>query len=219
MKRHEWSYRLFPFRSLRLEQLLGNARLGHWIQDHPEVPRLRGRSAFYQAVSREVASEAIDYLEFGVFEGRSMREWISLNANPASKFYGFDSFEGLPEAWGRTKEAGDFNVGGEFPNISDSRVEFHKGWFQESLPKFLENFVPRRLVLNLDADLHSSTIYALTKMDHLIKVGTIIIFDEFVSSLHEFRAYNDYCAAYLRDMRPIAMTDDFATQVAFMVTR
>jgi O-methyltransferase len=72
-------------------------------------------------------------------------------------------------------------------------------------------------VLHIDSDLHSSAIYVLTRMDHLIRPGTIIIFDEFASALHEFRALDDYCRAYRRNVTPLVMTSDFAAQAAFIV--
>ncbi|GGC51740.1 hypothetical protein GCM10011504_32730 [Siccirubricoccus deserti] len=50
------------------------------------------------------------------------------------------------------------------PQIDDPRVSFVKGWSQETLPGFLANFTPRsRLVVHCDSDLHSSTLYALTR--------------------------------------------------------
>lgn len=39
------------------------------------------------------------FLEFGVLDGDSIRHWAGLNANPGSRFVGFDSFEGIPAAW------------------------------------------------------------------------------------------------------------------------
>ena len=41
----------------------------------------------------------IDYLEFGVWKGDSMRVWLRLSQDSGSQSYGCDSFEVLPEAW------------------------------------------------------------------------------------------------------------------------
>ena len=53
-------------------------------------------------------------------------------------------------------------------------------------------------------------------LNSLFKTKTIIIFDEFPSSLHEFRAWNDYLSAYNRKATPIGMTNDESARVAFM---
>ena len=107
-------------------------------------------------------------------------------------------------------------VGGVIPHIEDDRVFFIKGWFQETLPKFLESFSVRsRIVIHNDSDLYSSTLYVLTMLNYLLRSKTIIIFDEFPSTLHEFRAWNDYLSAYKRRAIPIAMTND-GCSVAFI---
>lgn len=46
----------------------------------------------------------------------------------------------------------------------------------------------------------------LTRANNIIKPGTIIIFDEFYSVMHEFRALEDYCSAYMRNYSVIAAT-------------
>jgi O-methyltransferase len=50
--------------------------------------------------------------------------------------------------------------------------------------------------VNIDADLYSSTLFVLTQLHPIFKKGSILIFDEFSSVLHEFRAFEDYCVAY-----------------------
>ena len=135
------------------------------------------RDVLYKAVhDLAVKNRPMDYLEFGVFQGDSMRKWTSINTNPQSRFYGFDSFEGLPEDWASgQREKGAFTTGGEAPVIDDPRVGFVKGWFNKSLVPFLSTFEPRnQLVLHMDADLYSSTMYVLMTLDPIIRRGTEI---------------------------------------------
>ena len=89
---------------------------------------------------------------------------------------------------------GYFGTAGKPPEIPDSRITRVKGWFQQTLPKFLETFRPgSQLIINNDSDLYSSTLYTLTVLDHFLVPGTIIIFDE-------FRAYKEYTSAYMRKL-------------------
>ncbi len=62
-------------------------------------PRFGKRSQLYEWLSQSLGQVAIDYLEFGVFRGETLRAWSRLNSNPGSRLFGFDSFEGLPEDW------------------------------------------------------------------------------------------------------------------------
>jgi hypothetical protein len=145
-----------------------------------------------------------------------MLQWSSLSKHPQSRFFGFDSFSGLPEDWGRCP-ADRFDVNGQLPDVEDLRVTFIPGWFQDTLPHFLTTFRPQgRLVINNDSDLYSSTLYCLTKLDPFLVSGSILIFDEYFSALHEFRAFDDYLNAYKRTMKPIALVNDVHGRVAFL---
>lgn len=61
-----------------------------------------------------------------------------------------------------------------------------------------------------DSDLYSSTLYCLTIMNSFLRSGTIVIFDDFYDSMHQYRALTDYCSAYLRGFRVIGMTKRIA---------
>lgn len=137
----------------------------------------------------------ITYVEFGVFEGQSIRYFAQANQHPQSRFIGLDSFEGLPEGWGGM-DKGAFDVGGNLPKVDDSRVTFIKGWFQHScdvLESVLREQPVDPLVVHYDADLYSSTLFTLSQMDRF-KVPYFAIFDEFTG--HETRALYNYCQAY-----------------------
>ena len=200
---------LFPRYSRSLDLVNANARMQRWIEAIPaSVPRVPDRAAVDDYLAAHVIKgSAIDYLEFGVYRGDSMRAWTGRSPNPASRFFGFDSFEGLPEHWTGKFGAGAFDTGGQIPQIADDRVSFVKGWFQHTLPGFLDDFTPmNRLVVNNDSDLYSSSMFVLAKLDRLMVPGTILVFDEFTSPLHEFRAFEDYLSAFMRAARPLVMT-------------
>ncbi|MBI4383916.1 MAG: macrocin O-methyltransferase [Nitrospinae bacterium] len=152
------------------------------------------RDTLYRWVNESLlANVPIDYIEFGVYQGESLRKWRSINRRPESRFWGFDSFEGLPEDWGAHASEGTFDVNGIVPRIEDSRVNLVKGLFQETLPDFLCSFKRNnRMVIHLDADLYSSTLYVLIHMDRAIVPGSILIFDEFGAIDHEFAALREF---------------------------
>jgi len=56
------------------------------------------------------------YLEFGVFEGRSIRWWSEHLRQSGAQFIGFDSFEGLPADWQPGFPAGFFQDGRAAPD-------------------------------------------------------------------------------------------------------
>lgn len=201
-------------------------KLREWLSEHTEPHKIfKKRYALCDYVNTEIIKEeAVDYLEFGVYKGRSIEYWSRKNSNPGSRFYGFDTFEGLPEKWPgfvSTIEKNHFNTGGIQPNTEDKRVFYIKGLFQETLKSFIsDNKFQNRLIINMDADLYSSTLYVLTILDEIMVPGTIILFDEFSSVLSEFRALEDYTGSYLREYRLLGATNhsnDYYTHIAIEI--
>ncbi|HEY6398796.1 MAG TPA: hypothetical protein VIX82_15210, partial [Solirubrobacteraceae bacterium] len=125
--------------------------LGRWMLEHGHAPpRYRNRTELFERLGEVCGSEPVLYLEFGVAGGGSMRKWSRMLRNPRSQLHGFDSFEGLPADWILTRPAGHFGLGGEVPQFDDPRVELHKGWFSDTLPKFEWPSDWERLVANFD---------------------------------------------------------------------
>jgi O-methyltransferase len=181
-------------------------------------PSFQHRSQLYEHLNGTViGKDPIEFLEFGVFKGASIRQWLSLNQHADSRFYGFDSFEGLPERWEGSFEKGYFSTGGKFPDIEDHRVTFVKGLFQDTLGRFLMDYKPRhRLIVHIDADLYTSTLYVLATLNQIIQPGSIIIFDEFGNVNDEFRACMDYIGSFRRKLTPIGWAEGFYGVAAFV---
>jgi len=177
-------------------------------------PVFREREQLHQYVNDVVLRHCpITYLEFGVFEGESIERFSKLNTAPESRFVGFDTFTGLPEDWvefSRTVKASTFSTAGRVPQIRDDRVSFVKGLFQDTLPGFLKTYSgPEQWVIHNDSDLYSATLFVLTCGHAWMRPGTIVIFDEFCSEMHEFRAFDDYCAAYRQNFEVVGVTEGF----------
>jgi hypothetical protein len=131
-------------------------------------------------------------MEFGVFSGNT----INLIADKLSgdKVYGFDSFQGLPERWTPGAGAGHFAREG-LPQVRDN-VELVVGWFDRTLPAFLESRTQNVSFLHIDCDLYSSTQIVLTQLRRRIVPGTVIVFDEYFNypdwKRHEFLAFQEF---------------------------
>jgi hypothetical protein len=150
----------------------------------------------------------VNYLEFGVAQGQSFKWFLQQNKLGESRFYGFDTFTGLPEDYGPYKK-GHFNNQNEFPEINDSRGKFYQGLFQQTVPGFLKELNNNRNIIMLDADLYSATMYTLTSLAPYLKKGDIIFFDEFAVPTHEFKAFYEFVQSYYINLELIAAANNY----------
>ena len=177
------------------------ARFSRWCSTHPapNASKEKGRDWFYRSVIEKEALDQgpIQYLEFGVYRGDSLRSWIAGISHRNSRFVGFDTFTGLPERWRPTEPAGHFNADGITPDIKDPRCSFEVGLFQDTLPAFVARTnLTGRLVINLDADMFTSTLFVLTTLAPYLKSGDLVFFDEFSCPLDEFRAFEEFVRSF-----------------------
>lgn len=218
MNKRKLAYRLYPHPLAVLDLLNKNPVFQRYVAATFESEQqVSNRFAMYETVNGEVAGLGpIDLLEFGVSKGDSITFWANLNSNPQSRFFGFDSFEGLPETWNEQSK-GAFSTSGQLPDLHDHRVKFVKGLFQSTLREFLKTFTPSNpIILHIDSDLYSSALFVLTTLDELLIPGSVVMFDEFYDLRNEFDAWFDYSKAFYRNADGLAFTAGY-TQVALKI--
>lgn len=200
----------------KVEKAVWLARFRDWTAAHP-CPESNWRPAIYQdsADTLGLRDTPMDYLEFGVFEGRTLRWWSEINTHADTRFFGFDTYTGLPEDWDRGGlKAGAFSTGEKTPDIDDPRMTYVAGTFQETLPGFLKTYTgDHRRVFHLDADLYSSTLFVLLHIAPLLRPGDVLIFDEFHVYLDEFKALEEARQAYPFQVRTVRRSPDWAQTV------
>jgi hypothetical protein len=177
--------------------------------------RVSSREEVWAAMITKLRDQKVLYMEFGVASGESIRYWSRELKNPTSVLHGFDSFEGLPEQAGPWYK-GQFDASGRVPIIDDLRASFFKGWFDQVLPRY--HPPPHDvLVINMDADLYSSTIYVLNYLRPQIKPGTLIYFDEMNHLDHELLAFEEFTSQNTIKFRPVC-ADKTLAHVSFECT-
>lgn len=166
--------------------------------------------------SEQVSIDGV-YIEMGVCTGRTVNFIAALN--PEKIIYGFDSFEGLPEAWIREdihipKGTFAFKQNNTLPPVLHN-VRLVKGMFKDTLPKFKNTVLNDKSIafLHIDCDIYSSTKEVFEILgDHIVS-GTIIVFDEFYnypgSENHEFKAFQEFLQKSGRKAHYIAFNQYF----------
>ncbi len=157
------------------------------------------------------------YIEMGVCTGRTINFIAALN--PEKIVYGFDSFEGLPEAWVREdihipKGTFAFKQNDTLPPVLHN-VRLVKGMFGDTLPIFKETILNDKPIafLHIDCDIYSSTKEVFEILGDRIVSGTVIVFDEFYnypgSENHEFKAFHEFLQKSGKKARYIAFNQYF----------
>jgi hypothetical protein len=186
----DWYSRSFPSRLL-LPLSLPLGRQFNTIQWMLYENARMIETAFASVYNNEVRG---DYLEFGVYRGRTFATaWdASLRYQLGDmKFYAFDSFTGLPEISSK-------DVGGEFRQgqfraermqfektlrrnrVDRSRVTVIEGLFDETLKKENAEKIPikQAAVVWIDCDLYTSTVPVLDFISDILADGAVLIFDD-----------------------------------------
>jgi hypothetical protein len=156
----------------------------------------KSRDALHRAMLKQVQHKDGLHFEFGVYKGDSINRLAELA--PDVTWYGFDSFEGLPEAWTLGAKKGAFSIDGKLPPVRGN-VRLTKGFFENTLPGFVAQHPGGKLaLLHIDCDLYSATKTILENVAPMLVPGTIVIFDELINyhgwEEGEFKAFMEFTA-------------------------
>ena len=83
----------------------------------------------------------------------------------------------MPERWRPGVEKGNFALA-DLPKVR-SNAKLIKGWFNETLPPFLNQHEAPVGFLHIDSDLYSSAKTIFELLELRLKPGTVIVFDEY----------------------------------------
>jgi len=188
-------------RNMRPEELLYQPMI---LLDH--------RMMEYNFCMQNIQHEGGHYLEFGVYEGKSINYLANLNKKIT--FHGFDSFKGLPEKWfmgHKVVEEGHFAIDG-LPKVVPN-VVLHEGLFDKTIPIWKKDHKRHISFINIDCDLYKSTQTVLELLNDQIVSGTLLRFDDLLTSpispypnweQGEWKALVEWCQKYNRKVRPLA---------------
>jgi hypothetical protein len=160
------------------------------------------RKAIYFSSKKDMYDHVVQNLqgsaglctEFGVYKAATLNYFA--NKLPNRTWHGFDSFEGLPEAWsGSGQSKGAFSLGGKLPKVAPN-VVLHKGWFSETAVAFFDQQKESLAFAHLDADLYTATLEALNAMTAKARAGSLLLFDEYFGQIawreHEHKAFSEW---------------------------
>ena len=186
------------FKKVQSGSYVDKAYLDSWnyIKSTCKVPpTMIGSSIDAFRLGMDAAPKSGLVMEFGVRHGVTIRQIAKL---VNQEVHGFDSFEGLPEAW-HEEPKGSYTTKGNLPMVPDN-VRLHAGWFENSLPEFLKKHKEPVRFMNVDCDLYSSTKTILDNFSSQIIPGSVILFDEYLGHAHwredEFKAFQEAVKTY-----------------------
>ena len=167
---------------IELVKLRANERSAELIETRGGASLLFSRKPkLWDYVATQVPKTGL-MMECGVWKGTSINHFAK--RFPDRTLYGFDSFEGLSEAWaGMYHQAGHFDLKGQLPEV-EPNVVLTKGWVDDTLPPFFKENKDKIAYLHVDTDTYSpaSTILKLAK-SRLVP-GSIVQFDELIGYPH-----------------------------------
>ncbi len=174
-----------------------------------------------------------DFVECGVWQGGCSAAMVLANLalQPAKQrlMHMFDSYEGLPPAkpedgplallWQSSVNSPTYydNCAASLElvqqnfatlGIAEQNIQFHKGWFDQTIPHFAQNNSDSKIsLLRLDGDWYESTKVCLENLYPLVSEGGIVIIDDYYSWDGCALAVHEYLGLHKLSHRIITVSD------------
>lgn len=211
----------------------------------PTFNKQTGKRPIWNVAINWIIAEAPEgsVLELGTNNGGWLKYFVD-RLPPTIRFAGFDCFEGLPEAWDGLPAGSIKGIGAPaelwsddpqakaqiiaqaargiaFPAPPQPNVTIYSGLFSETVPQYLKTNSPQDLrLVHFDADLYISTRPVLDTLCGALRHRYLVLFDEFYSVNHEFRAWREFTSLFgLDDWRVVATSADGSQVLIEMNTR
>lgn len=131
-----------------------------------------------------------DIVECGSYKGGSgiLMGLLLKEMDIPKKIHLFDSFEGLPEP--HIEKDGGYKKGqfkSNFDELQNSIINLglqdivtlHKGWFNQTVPDFIQKHTESIALLHIDCDLYTSTLDSFCPLYNKVPSEGIVILDDF----------------------------------------
>ncbi len=188
---------------------------------------LDGHKEYHRQVCQSI-TRGILFCEFGVYRGSTITtfsEHIGDNI-----IYGFDSFEGLPDAWNAENPQHCYSLDGKIPpgpldkqlqtdpgmyttsmhipiRPWNDNIQLIQGMVQDTVPVFLKEHKGPIAFIHLDLDIYSATRSVLQNIQNRLIDGSVIAFDELLDypeyRQHEMKAFAELLLENNLDFIPL----------------
>ena len=148
-------------------------------EEFPEAKFFHSREKLWSSFAGTIGDKPWIGFEFGVASGDATKTFLKMPyAVNCLQWNGFDTFFGLPNAWGDLS-AGAFSTNGVPPKIENQIVNWHVGLIEKTCTNIQTlNLLDQRFIVIFDFDLYSATKSAWTAIEPHLKSGDILYFDE-----------------------------------------
>lgn len=180
----DWDHRTPTDKQRFLNKVMRKLGMNARLTPAPsDMANVEARMNLFHLLEQTVANKVPgDVVDVGCNAGDStiiMQKVVTALA-PEKQVHAFDSFEGLPELSDNDKKDGVYGKGymaagldlftRKFEQLGLKMPHTHKGWFEETIPKFL----PERISFALfDGDLYESTKHVLPHVYERMAPGAI----------------------------------------------